>query len=343
MHRLLICVLVPTGLLLAGCTTTGYTLSGSWPYVAEKPVVDEDTEPERIVAIWSHDVLKLAGNKSTQGFTGRLFFYDKKNRPTEVEGRLAVFAFDDSKGKKADWKPRNKPDRKFVYTEDQLPGHLGINKIGPSYSIWIPWQELGDTQKTVSLIPVLTNAEGDRVVGPPTKHVLPGKNPREEQARVTADPAETPVVFPSADDLRRIIHESRNQQDVGIQPAGFQQESNSGAIGTGAAVDESGGSEFARRTLTLDMSRNMARRYVATPVKSNQAGTDNTSAILKRSQIPLLQDLSSPDNQLIKPPLPVIPSAGVPTEPAKESWHPTLKPSSMQSYGDGASWGYRQR
>jgi len=349
MYRAFPVSLVLASMLLLGCTTTKYTMSGSWPFIQAQAPIDEDATAERIVAIWSHDMVRTMGEKPTQGFTGRLFFYDKKNRPTEVEGRLSVFAFDDSDMDKPGWEPKNRPDRKFVFTKEQLPGHLGIGKIGASYSIWIPWQQIGETRKTVSLIPVLTNEDGLRVVGPPTKHVLPGENPRKEQARVTPETGNSPVVFPNANDLRQIMQETRDRQAGGVQAAGYNQESGPGAIGTGDVMERSGsGSGLAGRTMTIDMSRNMTRSYVKSQdnrTKPNvlQPGGDRPGrqeSLLPGMNVPT----SAPAHQIIKPPLPVTPVQDGQTQNATGSWKPTLRPSSIQSYGDDASFGsYRLR
>lgn len=347
MYRAFPVSLVLGSILLAGCTTTKYTMSGSWPFIEAQPPVDVDARPERIVAIWSHDMVRTVGEKSTQGFTGRLFFYDKKNRPTEVEGRLSIFAFDDSDMDKPGWEPKNRPDRKFVFTKEQLPGHLGIGKIGASYSIWIPWQQIGETRKTVSLIPVLTSEDGLRVVGPPTKHVLPGESRRQEQARVTPQTGDSPVVFPSANDLRQIMQETRDRQAGGVQTAGFNQESGPGAIGT-AEVSGRSGSGLAGRTMTIDMSRNMTRSYVNSQGNRTKPNSIHPGSDLSRRHESLLSGMnvpaSTPTNQIIKPPLPVTPLPDGQTRNATDIWKPTLKPSSIQSYGDDTSFGsYRLR
>jgi hypothetical protein len=342
MHRTIPVSFVLASMLLVGCTTTKYTLSGSWPYIEAQLAVDEDATPKRIVAIWSHDVVQTVGKKPTQGFTGRLFFYDKKNRPIEVEGRLAIFAFDDSNIDDPDWEPKNRPDKKFVFTEEQLPNHLGTSKIGKSYSIWIPWQQVGETRKTVSLIPVLTNKDGLRVAGPPTKHVLPGKSPRKEQTRITVDSQDPEVLFPSANDIRHIIQEARNRQDEGVQSAGFNQESNSGAIGKGRATKR-GTSGFMGRTMTIDMSHNMMRNYVSRKDSHTPAPVYSGEGLVA-GRTSVLSQFNNPAEQLIKPPLPVAPVPSVRTHSAADIWKPTLRPSSIQSYGDDTSWAsYRRR
>ena len=214
---------------------------------------------------------------------------------------------------------------------------------------WLPWQQIGETRKTVSLIPVLTNEDGLRVVGPPTKHVLPGENPRKEQARETPETGNSPVVFPNANDLRQIMQETRDRQAGGVQAAGYNQESGPGAIGTGDVMGRSGSdSGLAGRTMTIDMSRNMTRSYVTS--QRNLAGPNaiHSGSNLSRRQESFLPGMnvptSAPAHQIIKPPLPVTPVQDGPTQDATDSWKPTLRPSSIQSYGDDASFGsYRLR
>ena len=349
MRRSIPVVLVLASMLLAGCSTTRYTLSGGWPYIQAESVTDEDAVPARIVAIWSHDVVKTQGIKPTQGFTGRLFFFDKKNRPTEVDGRLAVFAFDDSNSATPGWAPKNRPDRKFVFTEEQLPGHLGITKVGASYSIWIPWQELGESQKTVSLIPILTGDEGLRVVGPPTKNVLPGKNPRKEQARVTAELQGPPVVFPNADDLRQLMWETRNRQSGGVQAAGFETQAHSGAIGQGESRATPGDSGFARPPMTLNMSRNMTRAYVNNRRNEKQvdkSAIEPLNVVQNKQLFPPVPGLTGDQaaDRVVTPTLPVLPTPVVRTPSTTNHWQPTLSPSSIRSYGEDGEWGsYRRR
>ncbi|MEE2685739.1 MAG: hypothetical protein VYB09_05465 [Planctomycetota bacterium] len=350
MHRSIPVLVVLASMILVGCSSTRYTLSGSWPYIEDQGEMDEDAIPERIVAIWSHDVIKTRGENPTQGFTGRLFFYDKKNRPTEVDGRLAVFAFDDSDSATPGWSPKKKADRKFVFTEEQLPGHLGISKVGASYSIWIPWQELGESQKTVSLIPILTGGEGLRVVGPPTKNVLPGKSSRNEQGRVTADPNGPPVVFPNADDLRQLMREARNRQSGGVQAAGFETHALSGAIGRGENRAVPGESGFARPTMTLDMSRNMTRAYVnnrsAEKPVSSSATVPLDNVMERSAAMPAIPGLAGDQaaDRVVSPTLPVLPTPAARTPEARSHWQPTLRPSSIQSYGEDGEWGaYRRR
>ncbi len=72
--------------------------------------------------------------------------------------------------------PNNeRPDRKYVFTKEQLASHYSKSKLGHSYSVWIPWDDAGGPQKELSLIVRFAPEKGGVVVGEQTKHILPGK------------------------------------------------------------------------------------------------------------------------------------------------------------------------
>ena len=332
--------LLVVSLLLTGCGTTKYTVSSQWPYIETQVVEDQDLKPRRIVAIWSPDVVQTAGKKPTQGFTGRLFFYNKRNKPIKVDGELAVYGYDDTGARDQEWEGSDKPDRKFIITKEQLPGHFGENKIGASYSIWIPWQQLGGVRKAISLVPVLTNSDGIRVVGPPTRNLLPGKDPHKEQPRVIAQQDKAPVVFPNADDLRQLIHDARTNESMGVGTGGLNQQALPGAIGAGATPTSTATSSGRKQTMTIDLSRNLSRAYVN---RQNSSRTRDKAipnqiakilADLPVQSMPAAAQAEEPEAQQEA----VTGHVGLQGSSAARRWQPTLRPSSIRSNGYDASW-----
>ena len=162
--------LLAVSLLLPGCQSTGATASSWNPLTRFQSKPAEP--PNRIVAIWAPDVLNTQGQASTQGFGGRLYFYDKQNRTVPVDGQLIIHAYDDS-----DDADHTTADKKFIFTAEQLKRHHGLCELGSSYSIWIPWQPVGGTQRQISLVPTFTSTSGTRLVGHQTQNLLPGKKP----------------------------------------------------------------------------------------------------------------------------------------------------------------------
>ena len=164
--------------LLTGCQATNApTSSSSWwnplSRINSKPV----PQPTRIVSIWAPDVLNTQGQVSTQGFGGRLYFYDAENKTIPVDGQLIIHAYDDS-----DDADNTTPDKKFVFTAEQLKRHHGKCELGSSYSIWIPWQPVGGRQRQISLVPTFSSSTGIRLVGHQTQNLLPGKKPPTQTA-----------------------------------------------------------------------------------------------------------------------------------------------------------------
>ena len=165
-------------ILLSGCQTAKSPSASLWSW---NPLRSRKTQPThgtptRIVAIWSHDVIHTPGQQATQGFGGRLYFYDANNVAVPVEGQLIVHGYDDSTKRGT---PGSRPDKTFVFTPTQLKQHYGQSELGASYSVWIPWQPVGGNQREVSLVPILQATSGNHIVGHQTQNILPGKRYQE--------------------------------------------------------------------------------------------------------------------------------------------------------------------
>jgi hypothetical protein len=159
-----------------GCTSWNLSKSMPWPIGEEKPGT-----PDRIVAVWTDTILYTPGRTPERGFGGRIMFYQaKKDQPIKVEGSIVVYTFDETNRA-----PNNsKPDRKYVFTPDQLPAHYSKSKIGHSYSVWLPWDEVGGSQKEVSVVVRFEPKAGAVVMGELSRQLLPGK-----PVAVAQDPA----------------------------------------------------------------------------------------------------------------------------------------------------------
>src|SRR3972149_5872234 len=139
-------LLMAAALMLAtGCMTLKLQKPNVWPFNIE----DQPGSPARIVGTWTDTVLYQPNQPTIRGFGGLLLFYtEEEPDPIKVSGTLTVYAFDETNGD-----PNNaRPDRKYVFTKEQLPSHYSKSKLGHSYSIWIPWDETGGEQKEVSRI-----------------------------------------------------------------------------------------------------------------------------------------------------------------------------------------------
>ena len=134
----------------------------------DKP--DPET-PTRVVTTWSDAVKHRPGEKAQRGFGGRLaFFKDASQDPIRVEGELVIYAFDESGADPY----KSEPTRRYVFPAEQLDIYESENALGPSYSVWLPWDELGGPEQKISLIARFEPKEGAIIVGEQTKHYLAG-------------------------------------------------------------------------------------------------------------------------------------------------------------------------
>ncbi|NLE39735.1 MAG: hypothetical protein GX621_17085 [Pirellulaceae bacterium] len=133
----------------------------------EEPIV----APTELAAVWTNAVLEREGSRSTRGFGGVLTFYgNDQKRSVRVDGALTVYAYEDSGDRE-----NPIPDRKYVFTAEQLAKHYDAKQAhGPSYHIWIPWDEVGGPQRDIDLIVRFDPVEGQSVLGKSTRAVLPG-------------------------------------------------------------------------------------------------------------------------------------------------------------------------
>jgi hypothetical protein len=157
---------------MVGCQFAPKKLPDSWKWgEGDKPAL-----PDRILAVWTDTVLHQPNQPGVRGFGGRVFFYLKdQTDPIEVDGKLAVYVFDAE-----DADPMNqKPLRKYVFTADQFASHMSKTSIGPSYSVWLPWGEVGGPQMKLSIIARFEGVDGGTTISDPTIKLLPGIVSRE--------------------------------------------------------------------------------------------------------------------------------------------------------------------
>lgn len=173
-------------MLSVGCQSTGMKRTAKTTSAAEEPpkkLTDlmglkkkkepQLGRPERIVSTWAEAVLHDANGDATRGFGGRLFFYERASEePIRVRGQLVVYAFEENDREPTD----NRPTKRYVFPPEQLAKQESESEIGVSYSLWLPWDQVGGKQTEVSLIARFEPIQGGGlVVSDQTRHRLPGK------------------------------------------------------------------------------------------------------------------------------------------------------------------------
>jgi hypothetical protein len=192
-------LVIMIGMVCTGCQIAPKKMPDVWPWDKEEP----KELPDRILAVWSDTVLHQKGMPGIRGFGGRIYFYKKDSTdPMEVDGGLAVYVFDAD-----DLSPASQqPLRKFVFTPDQFASHMSKTSIGPSYSVWLPWSEVGGPQMRLSLIARFEGRDGGSTISDPTIKLLPG--------------------IPTQDSLAKSKpKQTKNDSDSTVQQASFSEPS----------------------------------------------------------------------------------------------------------------------
>lgn len=182
--------------------------------------VASDSVPQSVVALWKDTVLSQPGTQPSRGLGGRIYFYDDSDRPIPVDGKLVVYAYDDSKAEQLN----REPDRKYVFDQASLQKYYSESDLGPSYSVWLPWDEAGGPHAEVSLIPMFTTTEGKVVIGEHSRHVLAGKDPA-DGGTTSQISSESRKLQPKIDSFVSTGSQVDEQRDrMQTEPVGYQEE-----------------------------------------------------------------------------------------------------------------------
>lgn len=169
--RLLVSAALLGTAALAGCSPLNLHDNFSFWSAESQPQM-----PTRIVAFWTDEVLTQPGKTPVRGFAGRVMFYndtDKDQKPVRVDGTFTVFAFDDADRDSG----YSAPEKRFVYRPEQLEKYYSESELGHSYSLWLPWDEVGGPERKLCLIARFESGPGTAVVASPCRKVLPGTPP----------------------------------------------------------------------------------------------------------------------------------------------------------------------
>lgn len=180
-----LCVVAIILCATSGCQSTGWkdrfdlARDIPWPTSREK----RENPPERLASFWTDTVQTKPGEKPRRGFGGRIYFYNRKGgKPIDVDGQLVVYAFDEASRSPSD----NRPTKRYVFPPEQFAKHASESELGPSYSVWLPWDESSGERKEISLIARFEPKVGSTIIGQQSLQQLPGP-PAVEVAPIVTD------------------------------------------------------------------------------------------------------------------------------------------------------------
>lgn len=195
-------LLIPllVALAVAACTGCG-SKGGGWKFASwdvrkwgREPAKPDPEIPARLATTWIEAVHNRPGQPPQRGFGGRIsFFKPGSEDPIRVDGQLVVYAFDETSRPEYE----TQPSRRYVFPAEQFAIHESETKLGPSYSVWLPWDNVGGNERKISLIAKFEPRKGAPVVSEQTKHYLAGPpEPKQlmgEQQQLAAAPAASGV------------------------------------------------------------------------------------------------------------------------------------------------------
>ncbi len=147
-----------------------------WPELIN---YDEPKVPLKMVTIWQNTVKETQGKAPVRGFGGLVVFYGKDGMtPVKVDGQFEVFAFVETGNEAED----ATPDRKFVFTAEQVAKHYSEKDIGHTYSFWLPWEAVGGESMQITLAARFRpSVGGGTVFSEHSRTLLPGFDSPERQ------------------------------------------------------------------------------------------------------------------------------------------------------------------
>ncbi|MCH2211556.1 MAG: hypothetical protein MK110_09650 [Fuerstiella sp.] len=126
--------------------------------------------PHQMIPLWTDTILHQRGKRGRRGCGGRFIFYTgERKEGVRVDGAVTVYVWNDSQSTK-----QRKPDRKYVFTADNLQNHYSKSKVGHSYSFWIPWDGAGSERTELTVVARFVGRDGTDITAPASKVILPG-------------------------------------------------------------------------------------------------------------------------------------------------------------------------
>lgn len=207
-------------LLLTGCTTTGLNLG----FASQKhEKASSDNPVEQIVPVWQEgEGPGINQQQVSRGFNGQIYFITHhRGLPSEVHGKVRIYVFDDQGSPEE----LTKPIHQFDFDAKTWDAHLTMSKLGPAYSVFIPYTRSGYHLAQCSLRIRYTPENGTPVFSQMVALTLPGSKGTGEMPDES-----TNVVIPELSkrtqpSLRKVTQVSARGELInqkGVQTAGYE-------------------------------------------------------------------------------------------------------------------------
>lgn len=239
-------VLLTCLMMNVGCQTFTTSQKWKWPWDTAD---DVPQIPDRILPIWTDTIMHQQGKPGVRGFGGRIYFYaGDETDAVEIDGGLVVYVFDTDK-----MDPHSPlPEKKYVFPPEHMKKHMSEAPLGKSYSVWLPWDEVGGESRSLTIVTRFEGTNGGVVLSQPAVKFLPGlakaeSKPTNSMAVTAAEPS--PNSPPSA----------------GVSLAGYQESSPERQSKGGQELSFRKADPRRRETQTIDLPPSFHRHLNAPP------------------------------------------------------------------------------
>jgi len=235
--------------------------------MAPNRILANNSTPNRMVIIWKDAVVRSGDGQTKKGFGGRVYFYDKGEDPIQVDGQMIVYGYDDTTKHSS-----TTPERKYVFAQDSFQNHYDPSELGPSYSLWIPWDEVQATEKTICLMPFFETAGGIQLSAGMSEILLPGRKPDIETIEKTTAPAMLPETAATTHTRQAPIDNSRVALASGIESVDTQP-------GQSVSGQPQSDSMTQHRIHTIELPKSLETRISSSPATTfpnNQKPKEDT-------------------------------------------------------------------
>jgi hypothetical protein len=136
---------------ISGCSTV--EIAGHKP----TPFASADHPAVRCVCLWQDAEGQAETGQTARGFAGQVYFFTAQNEaPVAVEGNVHVFLFDDH-GSPAE---QARPISQAAFDSSEWQTMRHESKLGPAYSLFVPYPRAGNYEANCTLRLRLTQADG---------------------------------------------------------------------------------------------------------------------------------------------------------------------------------------
>lgn len=200
-------------MLLSGCGTAALNMN----FMAEKHQTESADNPvEQIIPAWTEgEGPGIDQHSVSRGFSGQIYFITpEQQRPSEVDGSIRIYVFDDQGAPEE----LSKPIHQFDFNASTWKAHLVMSKLGPAYSVFVPYTRPGRNAAECAVRIRYTPSNGrPPIFSQMVKIDMPGINPKsksDESAQQVALPSRTKSGPPS---LRKVAQVSASGDLVDLQ------------------------------------------------------------------------------------------------------------------------------